>query len=493
MAKEEPKKEAVIERTQRLLDDVIGIISPHSAIVRKRARFALDQLRKYEGASKGRRLGGWVTPTSGPNDSIGNAVPTLRARSRDLIRNNPHAAKALNVIVNNTIGTGIVPQAVDKDKGLVRAVEDLWKAWGEETICDADGAFDFYGIERMELRSTGEGGGGLVRKRSRRLSDKLPVPLQLQALEADFLDTTKAAKGNNGNTIVQGVEFDRLGRIVAYWLFQEHPGDYTTFSKAQQSQRVPADQIIHMFRRERLGQVTGVPWAAPVIVRAKDLDDYEDAQLMRQKVAACFAGYIKDMEALEDGTDTDDDDLARMEPGSLVTLGRNKDIVFNNPPGAEGYADYTRAVLRAIAAGFGITYESLTTDYSQVNFSSARMGWLEFDRQIQVWRNEIIIPTLCKPVWKWFMEAAINAGHIPREVQCTWTAPRREMINPVDETKAAIDQVRSGFKSRSEIIREMGYDAIAVEQEIADENKRADALKLVLDSDPRHSKVSNPA
>ncbi len=138
-----------------------------------------------------------------------------------------------------------------------------------------------------------ESGECLIRIRERRIEDGLPVPLQLQLLEPDHLDTGKTGEISGGGFVVQGVEFDALGRRRAYWLYPVHPGEVATFRKAQlASKRVPADGVLHLFDRLRPGQVRGVPWFAPVILKLRDLDEYDDAELVRKKIEACFAAFV---------------------------------------------------------------------------------------------------------------------------------------------------------------------------------------------------------
>jgi capsid protein len=141
---------------------------------------------------------------------------------RDLVRNNPHAAKAVAVLVNNIVGSGIMPRAASGDDKLDRKVDALFERWTAD--CDADGQLDFYGLQTLICREMVEAGEVLVRRRLRRASDGLAVPLQLQVLEADFLDATKSSNVGAGR-IVQGIEFDPVGKRRAYWLHPEHPGD----------------------------------------------------------------------------------------------------------------------------------------------------------------------------------------------------------------------------------------------------------------------------
>ena len=271
-------------------DHAIATVAPRMAARRVMARQAFETLtRGYDGAARGRRTEGWRAPGSSADTEIGVAGALLRDRMRDLVRNNPHAAKAVAVLVNNIIGAGIMPRAASGDDTLDRKVDALFERWTAE--CDADGQLDFYGLQTLICREMVEAGEVLVRRRLRRASDGLPVPLQLQVLEADFLDATKSGAIGAGR-MVQGIEFDPVGKRRAYWLHAEHPGDaYGTLQNGLQSRPVPATEIAHVYEKQRT-QARGVPWGAPVIRSLRDLDDYEVAELVRKKTEACVTAIV---------------------------------------------------------------------------------------------------------------------------------------------------------------------------------------------------------
>lgn len=469
------------------LDRVISYLSPKSGAERARFRnvqrvFENMEKRRYEAASIGRRTSGWRAGSTGPNAEIGTALVRLRNRSRDLVRNNPHAARAIQAISSNVVGYGIVPNVKDKK------LDQLWKTWGDTTECDADGLHNFYGLQNIVMREIAEAGEVLIRRRFRRKADGLSVPLQLQVMEADHIDDTKDQTFANGGSIKKGIEFNALGRRVAYWLFPEHPGEVGYLSFSNTSVRIPAEEILHLYRADRSGQIRGVPWGAPVLLKLKDFDEYDDAQLMRQKIAAAFAGFVEDSEQPLDSSNKAPLD-ERIEPGLLHILPPGKKITFGNPPtvGAD-YEPYARVSLRSVATGYGVTYECLTQDYSNVNFSSGRMGWIEFKRNIEQWRWLMLVPGFCEAVWTWFVDAAqlggmIRADRMPKKA--AWTPPKREMIDPTKETAADVTAVRAGFKSLSEVIREQGNDPEAHFEEMAADNELIEKYRLKLDSDPR--------
>src|SRR5512132_1408398 len=192
-----------------------------------------------------------------------------------------------------------------------------------------------------------------------------------------------------------GVEFDALGRRRAYWLYPVHPGEVAMFRRASlTSQPVPAASMLHLFDRLRPGQVRGVPWFAPVILKLRDLDEYDDAELVRKKIEACFAAFVTgadDEETLGSAaTDADGRRVESFEPGMIEHLAPGKDVKFATPSAGGGYAEYMRVQLHAIAAGVGLTYELLTGDLSQVS-----AGLLEFRRRMEALQWQL--PGLCRP------------------------------------------------------------------------------------------------
>lgn len=475
------------------LDKTVSFISPTAGAKRMRARLIESQIsniaRKYDGASVGRRTEGWKATNASPEMEIAAALPRLRARSRDLVRNEPYAKRALAAVKNNVIGPGIMAKAVSPKSGREKNFNMLWREWCESVECDFDGRMNFYGLQSLMMSEIYEAGEVIVRRIRPPSSSGLTVPLQIQVLEPDHLDTSKDMdKTDSGGFIIQGVEYSAAGRRVAYWLYRDHPGGGRKFGmRSLESDRIPAEDVIHLFQMERAGQVRGVPGFAPILVKMRDFSDFSDATLLRQKLAACFVAFVTNTEGeLMSGDKESAKPLGeKLEPGIIEVLKPGLGVEFANPPAATSFGEFSREQLRAIAAGLGVTYEILTGDYSQVNFSSGRMGWIEFGRNIDTIRWQMFIPHACRGVWKWFTEAAGLAGYGYEKVGSIWTPPRREMIDPAKEITATKMAVRSGLMSQSEAIRENGYEPDEVFAEIAADNEKIDSLGIVLDTDPR--------
>ena len=470
------------------IDRVVGYISPKAQYERNRYRMANDifesQQRKYEAASGGRRTSGWKASSTSANTEIAGALSTLRNRSRQLVRDNSYARRIIKVVPNNVIGTGIVPTPRHTNANINKKVKAIWKEWAGKTACDFEGMHTIYGLQKLVMRCAIEGGECVVLKR--RHKDGI-IPFQLQVLEGDFIDTNKnSIQMDKGGYIVNGIEYDTDGRRIALWLFTNHPGDSYIFGADYKSRRIPLTDCIHIYQVERAGQQRGVPLMVSGMLKMKDFDEYEDAQLLKQKIAACFAAFVIDNadSVLKSEVASEADMYERIEPGIVQELPNGKDIKFANPPSTEGYGEYTKQVKQAIAAGVGITYEAMTGDYSNVNFSSGRMGWIEMQREVEDWQWNTFVPQFCDKIWDWFVEGLNMTGAVRGTVEVDWTTPRRMMIDPVKETNAKISQIEAGLVSRTEMLAEDGYDFDEMMQTISKEQKLIKSLDITLSTNP---------
>lgn len=469
-----------------LVDRVLEVVAPGYALRRQAARAAGRVVRNYEAAAVGRRTSHWHRAGGDANTSIRGALAYIRNTSRHLVRNNGYAESALGTIADHMVGTGITP----KPRNRNRNAREVWREWSGVS-CDADGVNDWAGIQGLAARTIAESGEVLLRKRWRRMSDGFPIPLQIQVLEPDYLDTTKDRELPNGGRIVQGVEFDALGRRVAYWLYREHPGAALRSSLAGwQSTRVPASDVLHVFKSTRAGQARAVSWFAPVLLTMQDLGEYSDAALMKAKIAACLAVLVSDSAGDETplGTSPAGEPMVdTLEPGMITRIGAGQSVEVVQPPNTTDFAPFQAVQLRQIATGLGITYEDLTGDYTGMPYSAARMSRLRHWARVEGWRWRMLIPRLCDPVWAWVMEAAIVAGRLtPADVgPAEWTAPPLPMLDADKEVSGIVRRIRAGLISWDEAVRELGFDPDELMQEIAAGNRKRDALGLVLVSDPR--------
>lgn len=335
-----------------------------------------------------------------------------------------------------------------------------------------------------------EGGECFVRLRTRKREDGLCVPLQLQVLESEHLDNKSNQTLGNGNVIRNGIEFNRLGQREAYYLFREHPGE----GSFGESVRVPANDVLHIYKPLRPGQIRGIPWLSTVLLKLYELDQYDDAELVRKKTAAMFAGFITrlDSEANIMGEGESNEQgvaLSGLEPGTMQLLDPGEDIKFSEPSDVGGsYEAFMRQQLRAIAIGMGITYEQLTGDLTGVNYSSIRAELIEFRRRCGMLQHNILVFQFCRPVWDRWLELALLSGELDigekktAKKEVKWIAQGFDWVDPLKDQQAQQMAVRNGFKSRSEVVSELGYDIEEIDQEIAEDQRRASELGLSFDT-----------
>ncbi len=452
--------------------------------------------RGYEAAAPSRLREPWVDRFASADTEIFGRARTLRDRSRYLVRNNPYAAKAVAALVSNIVGEGIVPRPVTGSPNRDRQIRRAFNNWAFR--CDASGQLDFYGIQTLLCREMIEGGEVLVRKRLRKKAGERDVPLEIQVLEADFLDPYRNGVLTPGTMAIQGVEIDiETQKRRAYWLWPQHPGNlWLNTGVPMVSAPVPASEVLHVYEQQRT-QTRGVPWGSPAIEHLQLLADYELAEITRKRTEACVAAFVINAE------DEDDEALApevlaadgsvyeKFEPGMIARLRGGKDVKFNAPNAVGGYGEYKVSQLQTIAAGYRVPYELVSNDLSKVNFSSMRGGLVEFRRLLRTVQWHILIQMALQPIWEWWCETAYLAGVIDAPViPVQWAPPKFEWVDPMADAQAAQLAMRTGIRSYQDVVSETGRNPDDVLDEIHDWNTKCDDLGIVLDSDPRVTNLS---
>ena len=462
----------------------------------------------FDGGSTGRRTRNWIADSGGINALTLGSLQMQRNRARDLARKVPWAASAIEAVAADIVGQGIRPSSQAKDTKFRSALEALWREWVMES--DADQVVSYYGQQMLAVRTVIEAGECFIRFRPRRISDGLTVPLQIQILEPEFvpLDNAFGMWPKPGNIIKQGIEFDKLGKRVAYWIYKNHPFDYSGLGgfNSLEISRVPASEVMHVYKPLRPGQIRGLPWLSSVILRVRDLLEYEDAELVRKKVAAMFVAFVTKNATGENPLPEDediygddgDDEVAptSLESGSVQILDNQEDVKFSNPPDSgNNYEAFLKSQLRAIAVAVGATYEAMTGDYSDSNFSSARMSRNTTQRRTKPFQDTINFQ-MNRPVMARFIETAILAGELkapgyldnPRDYTRTdWVAPGWPYTNSKEEAAADELRIKAGLASRRKVVRERGDEVEDIDAEQAADNARADSLDLKYTSDGRYA------
>lgn len=481
------------------LERILAPVFPAWALSRLQSRLAFESLNgMYDGGKASRRTKNWRTPSTSASAETRYGLHRLRDRARDLVRNNPYAEHGLDLLVAYQVGGGIIPRSATGDRDLDKQADDLWNAWGP--YADPAGREHIYSLMSQAARSRSESGEVLITTLpiSSRQAKAIgsPVPLQIQIHEADYIDSYREFLASDGGITRQGIEFDPNGRVRAYWLFPEHPGDNWVLAlKGLWSRRVPADGIHHMFRAERPGQIRGVPDLASVITRLRMLDDYEDAALEQARVQACLAAFVTSSAPagrgpLEGPRDAETGQRRRtLAPGMIERLGVGEDVKFNSLPAPQGLSAFAQHVLRSIAAGaYGMTYDLLTGDLSAANYSSLRAGRLAFRRHVRRDQQNMLVPQMCQPIYQAFAAAAQLAGKLPPRVgdwPVKWAPPHFDLLDPEAEYSAARLAVRSGFTSWGQAVAESGHDPKEQVEEIKLWNALLKDAGIILDTDPR--------
>ncbi|RBI69901.1 phage portal protein [Roseovarius sp. TE539] len=443
----------------------------------------------FDAGQHHRRLRGFRATRAHVNALIAASGSDITARARWLVRNNGYAVNAVESWAANTAGDGIKPISKISDPARKEELQRLWLAWTDEA--DAEGLTDFYGLQRRAAREVFIAGEVFFRIRPRRPEDGLAVPLQLQMLPAEMLPLEQSGTAANGNAIRQGIEFDRIGRRVAYHFLRRHPGDSTDPGLAGALTRVPASEIIHVIDPVEGGQLRGVSKLAPAIVKLFLLDQYDDAELDRKKVAAMYAMFVTspapetplappEDEAGDAGLEVSPGQIVRLDPGEDVTVGQPADS------GAT-YEPFQYRTLLQISAALGIPYPYLANDMVKGNFSNSRLALIEFRRRVSAWQHSVMVYQLCRPVYARWMDAAVLSGALAlpdyeanrsRLLTADWLPTKWDWVDPLKDANAEIAQIEAGLKSRTQAIAERGYDAEQVDREIAAEHARERALGL---------------
>ena len=464
---------------------------------------AAPRRRMYQGAQFSRLTADWVTSNTSADSEVYGSAQKLRDRARQLCRDNDYARQALRAIEGNVIGQGIPFQSQVRmqrggklDTGINDAIEAAWRRWSYAQHCHTGGKLCFADIERLVIRACAESGEVFVRL-VRQSFGGSTIPLAMEVIEADQLDDGLNGRSQQGNEIRMGVEVDGWGRPIAYHFLAYHPGDYQFSNQqisTQRHKRIPAEEVIHLYRTERPGQTRGVTWFASAIQRLHHLAGYEQAEVVRARASSALMGFITSPEGELIGDDVmDGERVSNFEPGVFKYLNPGEEITVPSLDAPDGqFEPFLRAMLRAMAAGIGCSYETISRDFSQTNYSSSRLSLIE-DRDhwriLQSW----LIENFHRRVFSEWLDLAVlsNALALPGYEQqperfkaARWMPRGWAWVDPAKEVAAYKEAVRCGFKTLADVVAEQGGDLdellLARQSELA----KLDEMGIVVDSDP---------
>lgn len=454
-----------------------------------------DPEKRFYEASQFNKVGPRPEP---PNNFNHWPADQLRDQARFLYENDAHARRAVDLVTSNIVGAGIQPIFQGGDPNQRAIAQASFDMWASTTMCDYDGHHNFVGLQAAIVRSVARDGSCFV------LQNFVRGVLKLQVLEMEYLNTNMSEfETASGGELRNGIEYDRLGRRTFYHFYARHPDDpYLGASfeienprgtsvgvgGGRETLKIPAKRVAHIFRLDRVGQQDGVSWLSSCLAKLWDLREYEEAKLIQQKLQCSITAFVEDNYSLteEEREDflgkLDKDTLNRtIQPGMVEELPTGKSITFP-PQAATPNEDFVVRSVRAIAASLGLSYEAFN-DYSQVNFSSGRMGFIEMDRHMKNLTNTVFIPKFFNVISGWFFDNLIYQKKIDRKHHLTvqWIVPPREMIDPEKETNNLINLWEKGIVSAKYVQVKLGLNFDKNIQEIIEIKKLYKDLGLIDD------------
>jgi lambda family phage portal protein len=503
----------------RATNTIINAIPPlrriRNSMKKAETNYIVKRAELYAGAKTTRLTGNWIAGNSNVNDIIGASSPILRARVRQLIRDFPYLARAVRVIVDYSVGTGIMFQSTvedsngKRDKKTITKIEDAVKFWMDEA--DAAGKLHYYEMMRLAKRQDLEPGEFVIVKTFPKIPNQY-IPYNLQVYEADWLTSTKDNYKTGGININakptdtetrQGIEYyTQTGRVKGYWFSDPNYGGNAVY--------VPAENMVHGYEMLRPQQLRGVSPFAPGILIANDLSTYLDAEIDAAKLAAKWLAIVKKndpaMSQLNLPTQTasnrtDIQKIEELENAIIEYLRPGEDITFasSNRPGAT-FQPFVRLLLTMLSIITGAPYELISGDYQGLNFSTARIVRNDFSQQLRPIAarhvRQFAMPTVTTA-----LDIAVLSGKItlpgywqnPRRYhKSEWQPPGMDAVDPLREAKGQIESISYGLKSPQEVARERGRDLEDIYKEIKSAQELAKEMGLVFES-ANQSEKSNPA
>lgn len=471
------------------LDSLVSFVSPAAGLRRARARAASQVILSYEGVRTARRQGSWNTAGSSGNAEMGPALAKLRDNAEDLARNNAFAKKAVRRWCRRVVGYGITPQADTGSLDVNAIIDRKWNAW--KKACCSDARLNIYAAQRQIVRTAFTRGECLIRLWDRPFEDGLPVSLQIQVLEPDYLDTNKTQWLGNA-VVIYGVQFDLVGRLQGFWLFGQHPGDplQTSLRGSITSKFVPAEFVIHHVPLERPGDVRGVSAFAAVMNKLRDLDEYADAELVRKKIEACLAMFVGQPEG-ENGptlgaiTDANGQKIEGFEPGMIAYGQQGQKPEFFSPTAGGNYAEHKKVELREIFSGLDQSYVVNANDLEGVNYSSFRGGAIDERDSWDEYRELWLIPQVLDRIWERFIDKLYAMGEVPdQNYGVKWNPPAFDLLDRLNEAEADELELRIGKKTWPQMVGQQGEDPEKQVQAIEEWKPRLDAAGVSFAKNP---------
>lgn len=441
------------------------------------------QQNAFEGATTGFRME-QKGLLSGTADGLAvREVEYLRKRSHHLCRNNDIAITARRKLITHWIGAGIKVRFNNK------TVQKEWDNFIASPSVDGWG--NLYNLQSLWASGYFESGEIFTRMLLKD-NPKCKVPLILQTLEAEQLDLNYTMTMN----VRTGIEFSPEGKPLKYWFWKYYPGD-SLIRDINLRVPVDAEDVLHIFQRDRPGQWRGIPKLAGVLLPLYELDELLDATLVRQKLAQIVAWVVETEGDMPPVLGTTDSEADPEEPGSE---GRSSQIQTILPGGihyfrngeklkfattediGNNFVTFICTRIRSIASALGLTYEQLTGDLSSVNFSSIRAGLIEMRKDVSIIQQQIFINLALEPLVQRFKElGGVYVSNSFTSCKHTFVLPKNEWVDPLKDVQADVEEIRAGLATFEDKLAERGVEDIDAHIELLQKFQKLD---LTLSTNP---------
>lgn len=441
----------------------------------------LNARHGFFSGSVDRLLYGWDTASSSIDFYIGDQLPPLRARSREMVRSNPYGKRFIASMKSNVAGhSGVVLQAQTTifragqgetlDDAANQAIESAFADWAK-SYADFTQRNTWVDLQNLAISCAAQDGEFIFRKHRTG-----PYGLQLECIDPETLDITQNKKTRQG-VIRLGVEYDRSSRPIRYHF--KRPDEYGNYNTGEEYS-LDASEVIHGFISEWPDQSRGIPWMHASLERSKHLDKYEEAAIVKARSTAATMAVLRNSVTGDEEYEGDEEygsaTLDQYEPGTIKDIGDKEVTQLDSDYPHQMYADFVKAQLQGIASGLGISYHTISNDLEGVNYSSIRAGVLE-DREIFKGLQNWFIRSLIQPVYESWLQMALSRGAI-RIGDRPLNRPIQDYMKVHFQPKrwAWVDPQKDGFanelalkhrlKSYSQLMREQGDDPETVWREI---------------------------
>lgn len=382
-------------------------------------------------------------------------------------------------------------------------IERKFTEWQRAEHCDIRGRRSYNSMRQLRLISAVRDGDFFIRKVKDPRVNRFGFAIQL--INAEWCDRWLNGKADNGNSIRMGIEYADtpwgMGKPVAFYFIKRQSTDWQ-FSFAgsmgghggMNHDRIPADEIIHYARAVDADSTRPAPWIASTIPKARQLDQYELAEVIAAREQACKTGWLYSDVLPEGGNAGATIDpqsglpTSALQPGETHALPWGVKYQANNPTHPNGnFETFRKGMMRSMTSGMpGADYNILANDLENINFSAGRLGRLDTNEMSKLIQR-FDIETAETPIFEAWLEMALITGAVPLPAiklekfnKPHFRGRRWRQVDEAKEAQAAAMRVANKFSTRTREIEDSNSeeDFEEIVFKLAEEEMLLDALGL---------------